>query len=129
VLGIAIVGLKLLDDQLRARDRARRKAARKARQREYRQYLHSEGWQARRAAAIARSCGFCEDCGIRTNLDVHHITYARKGAERPEDLRALCRNCHKERHHGKRSLPDVIALAILRWWRIRRYRRAVQATQ
>jgi hypothetical protein len=86
-----------------------------------------EGWRLRRQAAIDRSGGFCEDCGSREKLDVHHRTYKRKGAEGASDLVALCRRCHGERHRGKRIVPDVIALALLRRWRIWRYRRtAVQ---
>jgi 5-methylcytosine-specific restriction endonuclease McrA len=104
--------------------RQRRREARLERQREYRRYLRSPEWQQRRQAIVERSRGFCEDCGSRENLDVHHITYKRRGAERAEDLVALCRHCHKERHHGKRTTLDVIALMILRRWRIWRHTRA-----
>jgi predicted HNH restriction endonuclease len=56
---------------------------------------------------------------------VHHLTYVRKGAELPQDLVALCRRCHRARHRGDRSDLDWALLAILRWWRRRRYRRAL----
>lgn len=78
----------------------------------------------RRQVALDRSRGFCEDCGARRPLDVHHRTYKRIGNERPEDLVAVCRRCHKERHRGKRGLLDILALTLLRRWRIRRYRSA-----
>ena len=68
------------------------------------------------------SRGFCEDCGARIGLDVHHRSYERKGNERPEDLVAVCRQCHQERLRGKRRFVDVVALALLRGWRIWRYR-------
>jgi len=58
------------------------------------------------------------------NLDVHHRTYKRKGAELPDDLVAVCRECHDERHRGKRTVIDWICLALLRRWRIWRYRSA-----
>jgi hypothetical protein len=67
--------------------------------------------------------GFARGCGSRENLDVHHLTYKRRGNERPADLVALCRRCHKERHAGKRTIVDVVALMILRRWRIWRYSR------
>ena len=105
------------------RARERRREARKQRQREYRDYLRADHWQRTRAQVLARARGFCEDCGLRTNLDVHHLTYKRKGQERLTDLRALCRSCHTARHQGKRTVLDVLALAVLRRWRLWRYHR------
>ena len=103
------------------RAKARRREQRKQRQREYRQYLRTEGWKQRRQPALDRARGFCEDCGRRTNLEVHHRTYKRLGAERAEDLVAVCESCHDARHRGRRTTPDWIALALLRRWRIWRY--------
>ncbi len=124
---LLLVGVGLLAAVGRAVDaraRARRREARKQRQREYRAYLRSEGWKQRRQAALDRARGFCEDCGARGSFDVHHRTYKRKGNELPKDLVAVCRECHQERHRGKRTLLDLIALALLRRWRIWRYRSA-----
>jgi 5-methylcytosine-specific restriction endonuclease McrA len=59
-----------------------------------------------------RCRGFCEDCGARRRLELHHVTYRRHdrgyrpdkdddrifGYETPEDLVALCRECHHARH-------------------------------
>lgn len=118
LLVLAVVG-RLLEQ----RARQRRREARKQRQREYRDYLRSEHWQRTRAQVLERAEGFCEDCGLRGNLDVHHLTYKRKGHERLSDLRAICRCCHTERHQGKRTALDVLALAVLRRWRLWRYRR------
>lgn len=109
---------------LEARDRRRRREARRERQREYRRYLRSDTWKQNRAPALARAGSLCEDCGARRGLEVHHRTYVHKGAERPEDLVALCPQCHKARHAGDRSGLDWMLLAVLRWWRIRRYRSA-----
>jgi 5-methylcytosine-specific restriction endonuclease McrA len=122
LVGVAL--LAVVGRMLEARARTRRREARERRQREYRQYLRSEGWMLRRQVALDRARGFCEDCGARGSLDVHHRTYKRKGNERPEDLVAVCRRCHKERHAGKRTFLDVVALALLRRWRIWRYRNA-----
>ena len=120
IVGVLLVGA--IGRYVEARQRERRRAARKERQREYRRYLKSAGWRRRRSTAVARSDGFCEDCGSRSDLDVHHRTYARKGAELPNDLVALCRRCHTARHKGKRTGLDWALLTVLRWWRIRRYR-------
>ena len=122
LVGVAV--LAAIGKAVEARSRARRREARKQRQREYGQYLRSPGWKQRRQVALDRAGGFCEDCGARTSLDVHHRTYKRKGNERPEDLVAVCRRCHGERHRGKRNLLDVMALALLRRWRLWRYRSA-----
>jgi 5-methylcytosine-specific restriction endonuclease McrA len=126
VVGI-IIGLGLLGIISRYLDetaKRRRRQVRRARQREYRRYLKTEEWRTRRQAAVERARGFCADCGSRENLDVHHLTYKRRGSERASDLVALCRACHKERHSGKRTTLDVIALMIVRRWRIWRYMRA-----
>ena len=121
LLIVALAALGAISRAIEWRARARRTEARKQRQREYRRYLRTEGWKERRKVALDRAGGFCEDCGARGNLDVHHRTYVRKGAERPEDLVALCRECHDERHRGKRNVIDWI-VALLRRWRIWRYR-------
>jgi 5-methylcytosine-specific restriction endonuclease McrA len=126
IVGLAILGLigRYVDEV----GKRRRREARVERQREYRRYLKSDEWQARRRAAVERARGFCADCGTRENLDAHHLTYKRRGNERPSDLVALCRTCHRERHSGKRTPLDVIALMIVRRWRIWRYRRAATQT-
>jgi len=117
----AVAGLGAITRVVEARARARRIEARKQRQREYRQYLRTEGWKHRRQVALDRAGGFCEDCGVRSSLEVHHRTYERRGAERPKDLVAICGQCHDERHLGKRTRLDWIALAVLRRWRIWRF--------
>jgi 5-methylcytosine-specific restriction endonuclease McrA len=121
VLGLTVlIGVRLLDE----RGRAQRARARRRRQQEYREYLRSVHWQQMRQKILVRSRGFCEDCGARTSLDVHHKTYKRRGRERPEDLVALCRNCHHERHRGKRTTVDWIVLRIMRRWKIWGYERS-----
>jgi hypothetical protein len=57
-------------------------------------YLRSPEWATRRAEALARAGGRCERCGAPAR-EVHHRTYERVGAERPEDLQALCAPCHR----------------------------------
>lgn len=74
---------------------------------EYKKYLASEKWRLRvRRAALLDAGGKCERCGRRAE-HVHHLTYERLGAERPEDTQALCARCHMEAH-GK-DWPPVVS--------------------
>jgi hypothetical protein len=65
----------------------------------YFKYLRSDGWRARRKAALKRAKNRCQLCATTEGLDAHHRTYRRLGAERPDDVTVLCRFCHKL-HHG-----------------------------
>jgi 5-methylcytosine-specific restriction endonuclease McrA len=68
---------------------------------EYRAYLQSPEWQAKRKDALARAGHRCQISAAHHGpFDVHHNSYDRLGAEEPEDLVVLCRECHKL-FHGK----------------------------
>ena len=68
-------------------------------------YVRSE---AIRRYALARSEGVCEHCNARAPfctaegqpyLEVHHITrLADEGPDEPENVIALCPNCHRQAH-------------------------------
>jgi hypothetical protein len=62
----------------------------------YADYLCTEHWQQRRRIVL-RYKPNCERC-LRPATDVHHITYERRGREKPSDLMALCRDCHRAVH-------------------------------
>ena len=57
-----------------------------------------------RVAVLTRASDHCELCGKFCNeyggtmLDLHHLTYERVGSELPEDLQAICRDCHDSIH-------------------------------
>jgi len=72
-------------------------------QREYRAYLRSPEWRARRRRALALAGDACEVCGKGGRLEVHHTTYARLGKERLSDLVVLCRRCHRWVHNSGRG--------------------------
>ncbi len=73
--------------------------------REYREvYLRSEHWAATRLQALDAADYRCRVCNAEHGLDVHHRTYERLGAERPDDLTVLCRRCHSRFHD---VLPKV----------------------
>ena len=70
------------------------------RQRQYKEYLKSPKWKAKRAAALKRDKGMCRLCG-EFATQVHHATYKRRGKERISDLTSLCQSCHEKFHKGK----------------------------
>ena len=60
-----------------------------------------------RQVVLSRAGGRCEDCGKKVRLELHHLRYETViydeiedicGHETPEDLRALCRECHLSNH-------------------------------
>jgi 5-methylcytosine-specific restriction endonuclease McrA len=65
---------------------------------QYRRYLKSAAWQAKRAQVILRDRGECRRCGSRYKLEVHHKNYVRFGHERLSDLVTLCQLCHTYEH-------------------------------
>ncbi len=73
---------------------------------EYRSYIHSEAWKARRLRIIRRDGYQCRVCGARSGLQVHHVRYGRPlGSESDADLTTLCFWCH---------------LVVTWWLRVRR---------
>lgn len=68
------------------------------------EYRVQPEWQARRAATLARAGHRCQACGTRdARLDVHHNTYENYGDERPQELVALCGDCHGTFHGRMRD--------------------------
>ena len=61
-------------------------------------YLQSPKWYSIRIAIIAADDFKCQVCGSKHNLEVHHITYANLGNEKPEQLGTVCRACHQAIH-------------------------------
>lgn len=63
-----------------------------------------------RREVLKRANSHCEFCGEKKALELHHLTYdyyrdAKHwipifGRETPDDLRALCRDCHRGEHTG-----------------------------
>ncbi len=83
---------------------------------EYAKYLNGPGWQAKRKEAIEAAGDKCERCELPRwlaeiaydqDLNVHHLTYANKGDEQPEDLEVLCRRCHEVETYGRSELREV----------------------
>jgi hypothetical protein len=60
----------------------------------YRLYLQTPEWAERAARARDTAGHRCWLCNTDESLEVHHRTYERRGAERDDDLIALCATCH-----------------------------------
>jgi hypothetical protein len=84
-----------------------------AAQSEYRKcYLPGEHWRTFRGAWwAAHPSARCLTCGRGHPLDLHHLTYARRGHEQFSDVIPLCRADH-ELAHGRGS-------GAARRWRVR----------
>jgi 5-methylcytosine-specific restriction endonuclease McrA len=72
-----------------------------------------------RAMVLRRARQRCEDCGRSWQgcggLALHHLTYRYLEMELPDNLRALCRNCHENRHFRcGRFIGDPEARALRR---------------
>lgn len=64
----------------------------------YQAYLCSREWSVLREKVRKRAGGICERCATHPMDHVHHLTYARRYAERLEDLQAQCKPCHDFTH-------------------------------
>lgn len=97
-------------------------------ERGYEEYLRSDEWKRKRDAVMQRAMQsfmpaspvirrtvdrygrviksialehrpICENDGCSNEAtDVHHLTYKRLGKEQLDDLQALCRKCHEQKH-------------------------------
>lgn len=65
---------------------------------QYRAYRETPEWRERAEAAKARFGGRCALCDAAGPLEAHHRTYANIYDEPPEDLTALCSDCHRAYH-------------------------------
>lgn len=74
----------------------------------YEEYLKTPHWQRMRKRAIERAGCRCQKCPSNDRLDVHHLIYARLGAELFSDLEVLCHRCHwRQEGHGDAYIPQA----------------------
>jgi hypothetical protein len=66
----------------------------------YAEYLKTAHWQRVRTLALESAGYACELCSSTVDLEVHHRTYERLGFERPDDVIALCHDCHRDHHRA-----------------------------
>lgn len=71
--------------------------------RTYGEYLATPEFKAVRAVVFQRAGGKCERCHQRPPFDAHHLVYPEWGTvDVPENLIAVCRECHCELHGKER---------------------------
>jgi RNase P subunit RPR2 len=71
----------------------------------YEEYLQTEYWKKFAHNAREKADYSCQECGASNCvLHVHHLTYERRGRERYEDVKVLCRSCHEKVHGRKFSI-------------------------
>ena len=84
---------------------------------EYHATLASDHWRWVRGEALRRAGYRCERCGVGGPLDAHHHRgYRMLGHERPQDLRMLCRRCHRRAHFLKSCRRVLGRLAAWLAW-------------
>ena len=62
------------------------------------EYLKSEHWKNLKYEKLNKIC-YCEKCGNKNNIDVHHLNYKNLYDVKLEDLQVLCRKCHSNEHN------------------------------
>ena len=80
--------------KLHRKNKRRRKAQRIINGFKYDDYIHSRAWNDKRFEAFKRANWQCQVCGQRKRLTGHHLTYKNFGNENPEDILAVCEQCH-----------------------------------
>lgn len=75
----------------------------KSKKEAYMTFLKTDYWKKVRNLVLERDKKMCQGCGLKVNLQVHHITYKNHGneLENLSDLITLCKSCHKNEHKLK----------------------------
>ena len=82
---------------------------------EYREYLQSDAWKAKRRLVLEFLGSRCVKCGIslsETTANIHHLTYERVKKELVTDLIPLCKTCHKDEHKKTSNFKPEIPLGL-----------------
>ena len=80
----------------------------------YLEYLKTGHWKAVRNRALQRARYRCQRCGNGRDVQVHHLTYERLGAEVTSDLEVVCRRCHRDEHLDHPEPSAALYLKIVR---------------
>lgn len=67
----------------------------------YKKYLQGDHWEEFKKLIFEWRGRKCQLCQSQRKLQVHHMTYKRRGKEDPRDVLIVCDSCHKfihERH-------------------------------
>lgn len=82
---------------------------------EYKAYLKSPQWDRKRRKALFDAGYHCERCGKAKPLQAHHLTYKRIFNEKPEDLQALCFDCHRWVHRPAWQKAIILTYRALKY--------------
>ena len=63
----------------------------------YKHYMNHWIWKEK-SKALKQNIPYCETCGRKKLLEVHHVTYSHVGQEKPGQLKVLCNTCHSAEH-------------------------------
>lgn len=84
-------------------------------------YLKSDHWRGLRDRTIKGAGGRCQDCGSNDRVQVHHLNYDNLWHEKPDDIRVLCRFCHRDVHGLVRDLERHVENILHHEDRCKRY--------
>lgn len=75
----------------------------------YNEYLQTKHWKTFSRERVREADYKCKKCGRSDiELNVHHLTYERRGCELASDVIVLCKACHLEAHN--RPVPKYLIL-------------------
>lgn len=75
----------------------------------YDEYLQTKHWKTFSKERMREADYKCKKCGRSDiELNVHHLTYERRGCELVSDVVVLCKACHLETHN--RPVPKYLVL-------------------
>lgn len=77
---------------------------RRLRRAAYARYMQSAEWQIVRAEVMRRARGRCAVCGAAAQSVHHKVYHADLFKTRAGECEALCADCHKRAHRGKRHV-------------------------
>lgn len=73
----------------------------------YDEFLQTKYWKKFAKERLHEAGCKCSKCGRNDiTLQVHHLTYERRGHELPSDVIVLCKACHLEAHN--RPVPQCL---------------------
>lgn len=75
-------------------------------------YLKSLRWRQTRLDHLQRVGYLCERCKVRWAKQVHHVNYDNLYSEEPQDLLALCIECHESLHHPQAANDNQFILDL-----------------
>jgi 5-methylcytosine-specific restriction endonuclease McrA len=64
-------------------------------------YAKPQGWTTTKAANMRRDRRICQSCGAKATEIDHIVPVSQGGSHEPDNLRAICRDCHRRKTHAE----------------------------